>query len=507
MAKVVERPAFTGDPTESPTITLTATHAGMIMGTAAYMSPEQAAGKPVDKRSDVWSFGVVLWEMLTGTRLFQGESVAHTLADVLRADIEFDKLPEDTPQPIRELLTRCLDRDTKTRLRDLGEARVLLQKYLADPSKVTWSGGTRRPASTPANPPPAAPRSRAKYWLALGTATVVGAVAASGYLFYSNQTRTVPGPERWKQITNYPDGVSFPAVSADGRMLAFLRERQLYVKILPDGPPVQLTHDGLSKADPAFSPDGSRIVYTAIGTFDAWVVPVLAGGEPRLILPNAAGVTWIDSLRILFSEEGSTGISLETAMENRTAEREIYRPSQGAVQVAAISPNKKEVLVVEASPDGGHSSPCRLLPFDGSSPGREVGSARCAAAAWTPDGKWMYFAGESSDGSGKGSHIWRQRTGGGKPEQVTFGPAEQQNLAMAPDGKSIYTAVGSTQSGLWIHDPKGDRQLSSEGSSSRPVFDPDGKRRVLLISRRPARAARCGPRISRLAPRARYFRM
>ena len=103
-----------------------ATEAGVILGTAGYMSPEQAAGKPVDKRADIWSFGVVLWEMLTGNRLFaDGESVSHILADVLRAPIEFEKIPAG---PLRELLRRCLDRDVKTRLRDIGEARVALGK-------------------------------------------------------------------------------------------------------------------------------------------------------------------------------------------------------------------------------------------------------------------------------------------------------------------------------------------------------------------------------------------
>jgi Tol biopolymer transport system component len=105
----------------------------MILGTASYMSPEQAAGKPVDKRSDIWSFGVVLWEMLTGKRLFEGETVSHTMADVLRADIDFDKLPASTPGPIRQLLRRCLDRDVKNRLRDVGEARVAIQRYLSNP--------------------------------------------------------------------------------------------------------------------------------------------------------------------------------------------------------------------------------------------------------------------------------------------------------------------------------------------------------------------------------------
>src|SRR4030095_8757701 len=89
---------------QSPTLTIAATQAGVILGTAGYMSPEQAAGKPVDKRADIWSFGVMLWEMLTGRRLFDGETISHTLADVLRAEIDFGKLPGDTPTSIRELL-------------------------------------------------------------------------------------------------------------------------------------------------------------------------------------------------------------------------------------------------------------------------------------------------------------------------------------------------------------------------------------------------------------------
>ena len=101
---------------------MAATEAGVILGTAAYMSPEQAAGKRVDKRSDIWSFGVVLWEMLTGKRLFSGgETVSHILADVLRAPIDFGQLPSSTPVPVAELLRRCLDRDVKTRLRDIGK--------------------------------------------------------------------------------------------------------------------------------------------------------------------------------------------------------------------------------------------------------------------------------------------------------------------------------------------------------------------------------------------------
>src|SRR5262249_33847381 len=117
------------EPANSPTITMAATQVGVILGTAAYMSPEQAAGKIVDKRSDIWSFGVVLYEMLTGVNLFEGETVSHTLAHVLTRIIDFDRLPKDTPSSIRTLLHRCLDREVATRLRDIGEARVAIDAY------------------------------------------------------------------------------------------------------------------------------------------------------------------------------------------------------------------------------------------------------------------------------------------------------------------------------------------------------------------------------------------
>ena len=141
------------------------TQAGMILGTAAYMSPEQAAGTPVDRRADIWAYGVVLWEMLSGQRLFGGDTVVHTLADVLRRSIEFDKL--DVPAPIKTLLRRCLDRDAKTRLRDIGEARVAIAKYLIDPAS-----GTEVPR-----------RARPVYgWVAWAAAAVLALIAVVGWL-------------------------------------------------------------------------------------------------------------------------------------------------------------------------------------------------------------------------------------------------------------------------------------------------------------------------------------
>ena len=133
LAKTLEpEGTIRGDATASPTITSPAmTAMGMILGTAAYMSPEQAKGRQADKRSDVWAFGAVLYEMLSGQRAFKGDDVSDTLAAVLRQDVDWTALPASTPAPVRRLIARCLDRDVKRRLRDIGEARIVLDEPAA----------------------------------------------------------------------------------------------------------------------------------------------------------------------------------------------------------------------------------------------------------------------------------------------------------------------------------------------------------------------------------------
>ncbi len=182
LAAVTQPSGENPDLMNSPTLTEPATTPGMIMGTAAYMSPEQAAGKPVDKRADIWSFGVVLWEMLTGHRLFHGETLSHTLAEVLNGTIDFNKLPPTTPSTIRELMKRCLDRDVKTRLRDIGEARFQLQQYLSNPA-VTLRGVSEQ--SLPA----AIQKSFARpYWVA-AFAVLLVALAAWGIWYWRSPAK------------------------------------------------------------------------------------------------------------------------------------------------------------------------------------------------------------------------------------------------------------------------------------------------------------------------------
>jgi len=259
----------------------------MIMGTAAYMSPEQASGKPVDKRADIWSFGVVLWEMLTGSRLFHGETVSHTLADVLRGPIEFEKLPKETPSRIRELLKRCLDRDVKTRLRDIGEARVAIGKVLAEPA-----GGTEVPMQA---------KARATWlpWVMAGVATL--ALIVAGVLLY-NATRPAPLRPLIRADIVVDDstplarvnGGNVLALSPDGTRLALtLRgadgKIRLQTRLLSQSQvtPLAGTEDA---SNPFFSPAGDWIGFFADGKLKK--ISVEGGATVALCdAPNGRGAS------------------------------------------------------------------------------------------------------------------------------------------------------------------------------------------------------------------------
>jgi eukaryotic-like serine/threonine-protein kinase len=273
------------DATHSPTLTLAATRAGVILGTAGYMSPEQAAAKAVDKRADIWSFGVILWEMLTGRRLFEGETISHTLADVLRADVDFGQLPRETPAAIRDLLRRCLDRDAKRRLRDIGEARLTLEKYLTNPAgDASASVETARRL----NP------SLRLTAIAIGVVAVaVGAAAALAFVHFRDRP-TAADPARFQILPPEQTAFATTAVlSPDGRRIAFDApgpdgRRVLWIRALDSLDSRALAGTEGVSPGPIWSPDGRYLAFGVNG-FPSRLKKVAASGGPPQTLCEYTG--------------------------------------------------------------------------------------------------------------------------------------------------------------------------------------------------------------------------
>jgi len=453
------------------------TSPGITLGTMAYMSPEQARGEELDARSDLFSFGAVLYEMATGRLAFHGQTTA----------LLHDAILNRSPKPMKELLpaisgelerivSKALEKDKKLRYQSAAEMRADLERLKRD---------TETGRSAVAGVTEERERRRRGWWAAgLGVAAFI----ALGLVFYLREMRTTAkGERKWEQLTFFTDSAVYPELSPDGRLLTFIRGNdtffgtgEVYVKVLPSGEPVQLTKDNRFKLSPTFSPDGARIGYSVVGPWDIWEVPVL-GGEPRLALRNASSLTWIEGgKRLLFSEiKSGLHMGIVTTDEGRGQSRDVYLPEgeRSMAHHSYLSPDGKWVLVVQMD-SLGKLTQCRIVPFDGNGTVKLVGpdGATCTTGAWSPDGKWVYL----STNAGGHFHIWKQRFPDGEPEQVTSGPTEEEGIAVAADGKSFLTSVGITDAALWVHDESGDHQISEEGSTFSGTFSADGKKLYYL---------------------------
>ena len=494
LAKLVD--ALGGESLE--TVTRQVTELGMVLGTVSYMSPEQAQGLPVDHRSDIFSFGIVLYEMLAARRPFAGRTTIDTLHAIL--NVPTPPLPTEVgaeATDLQRLIDKCLAKRVDERYQgmrdvvvDLRAARRRLdsRSATADATPVSRSK-LFGPSIWPAGRGVVGSR---RLWLSVAAIAALAAIAIPAWVSRIPRDSLIP-PTEWEQITDYTDAVSSPALSSDGRMVAFLRGPRtftttgdVYVMVLPKGPTLQLTHDeSQEKMDPVFSPDGSTIAYTV--PFHTWTVPI-AGGKPKLWLPNVASVRWIDGNSLLFSEMIENGgplrgMGVATSDASRTNDRIVYTP-EGPLSMAHrsyLSPDGRWVLVAAEMVRRPQWvwQPCRIVPFDGTSSGHPVGppGAACTAAAWSPDGKWMYFVANA----GGAFHIWRQRFPDGEPEQLTAGATGEEGIAVSPDGKSLVTSVGTRQISLVLHDGRTERAIVSEGrprlarAENGSPFSPDGK--------------------------------
>jgi serine/threonine-protein kinase len=332
---------------------MSATQQGTIFGTAAYMSPEQASGEVVDKRADIWSFGVVLFEMLTGRRMFTGKSVSHVLANVLKSDPDWKSLPSNLHPRARLLLERCLEKEPRDRYHDIAEARVDLEHVLADPRGVLI-----QPADTASGAKPASFR-----FVAIAVVAAAAVAGTLGWLLHRAPERA-PGP-----VVRFPmflppsvlftlTPASMLAISPDGARVAYTANGQVFLRNLneSEGRPVPGTNvGGAGPASPVFSPDGLWLAYVHVlsstGPFAIHRVPI-TGGTPLKIFESQAGLgnyqwglTWPTTDKMVFAN--GDGI-LRISANGGTPEVLIKRVEGEAFDSPQILPGGKQVLFVRA---------------------------------------------------------------------------------------------------------------------------------------------------------------
>jgi Tol biopolymer transport system component len=333
LAKALEAdPAGRSRVSVSPTLTTPATRADVILGTAAYMSPEQAKGKPVDRRADIWAFGCILYEMLAGHRLFSGEGVSEVMAAVIMAPADLRALPPALPARVRELVRRCLEKDPRRRLRDISEARFLLEE--------TLSGAAEEAGAGPAAP---ARRSIRGSVFALLAAVAVSAVATAALVRALSPRAPEPPVRRFELPARGPfrSGVQgrLIAISPDGRSIAYVDEGRLLVRRLARLEPVMIpTH-----AEPTlifWSPDSAWIGYVAGGKL--WKAPA-GGGESTVITDVPGGLT------------GGTGASW-----GPDGKIVLSRGEGGLYRVSSLGGDFEEILKVDPDKESDFHQPAHL---------------------------------------------------------------------------------------------------------------------------------------------------
>ena len=492
---------------DSPTISAVMTRGDVILGTAAYMSPEQARGKLVDRRSDIWSFGLVLFEMLTGKPVFEGDTTSDLLAAVLRQDIPWDRLPKDTPPNVRELLERCLTRDPRERLRDIGEARILL---------------ARKPSAV-------ARRTSPTWWLAPALALVVGGLAS---WWITSRTRSGP-PEsgairRLALETVAEPRSTTPTVSPDGRQVAYFDKGSLWVRDLGQLDARSVLEDA-NAMRPFWSPDSRNVGYLS-GTKVKRVAASGGTSETIVDLPFTFGVggeggTWTDDGHIVVSQGRESGLiqvpdhggEPQTLIApDTTREGDFHDPCVlpggrgilvgvhtkiGVEDIAVVQDGKLRTLLHIAGQTLGHPqySATGHIVFDRKTPPSGIWAVPFSLAGMkttgkpflvvadgfdpsvTPDGSLLYVAPATQPLE----FCWVDRAGTPVQHMSSVGAVREDGglFHLAPDGDRVVATFG-TDIDLWVYDLAHGTQTrltDSPGYDVNASFSPDG-RRVLYQS-------------------------
>ena len=535
LAKAIDHPSVAGSGavTSSPTVTSPAmTQMGMVLGTAAYMAPEQAKGKPIDKRADIWAFGCVLFEMLTCTRAFDSEDIPETLAAVLTRDVPISSLPSSTPAPLRALVRDCLIRDPRQRLRDIGEARRLLDRMIA--------GGTDAVDASPGV-------STSRGWTrALPWAVAAAALLAGGsVIMWGLRTPSPSAPIVTRSQTQLSVSSGFVSLSRDGRKLAYTSvggAKGFFIALRHldelEGRPVPGADDPAEF--PVFSPDGEWIAYRSR---PSTIKKIRVTGGTSTIVGEGnflAGADWGDDNTIVFSgpnglmrisADGGNGQPL-TTLDGTKQESAHVRPQflldgrhilftvlyadrkepqfavldrhAGSYRTIATGGDNGRFVPSGPTARGGHLTYGRnrtllAIPFDlgrMAAAGDEVvvvenvsdlGPERFADYTFSNNGLMVYAKG----GGGLVNLAWIRRSGSIErlqgPAQAPRDGAESLfsrpqdygvRARLSPDGRHIVVPIrNEARHDLWVLDVDRGTQvrITFSGNNDAPVWTPDGR--------------------------------
>ncbi|MFQ5700991.1 MAG: protein kinase [Acidobacteriota bacterium] len=494
LAKAVEADGPGGDPTSSPTLSLAATRAGMILGTAGYMSPEQARGVRVDKRADIWAFGVVLFEMLTGRRAFTGETVSDVLASVLKTDLDWNALPDDLPATVNKLLRRCLTPDPKERLRDIGEARIALQEQEADAALSTMM-----PA--PAEAATAGPGWRRQLSATAIAAAIVAVMALAGWWYTSLPAARTPVRLRVQISPDEPLFVQLGAaavLSPDGRRLAYVTgsgsQRKLHLRALDHLESSSLAGTEGAR-DPFFSPDGQ---WLAFFTDNALKKVSIIGGSPQTLTKTKdnRGGTWGPDDTIIFTTSTGSGLSRISAAGGTPEEiTQPDKPAASSHRYPQFLPGGRAVIYAARSGNESYDEgDIELLDL-------ESGQTRVLHQGgyyprYLPTGQITYIR-EGTLFAAPFDLDRLEITGPPAPLlegilcDVSYGGAQ---YAFSESGTLVYMTGGSSRTQLSAvqvdREGKSTPLIDQRGTYSSPRLSPDGQRLALEIA--PAASAGIG---------------
>jgi serine/threonine protein kinase/Tol biopolymer transport system component len=526
LAKAMETAPSSATLSHSPTLSMMATQAGVILGTAAYMSPEQAKGFPADQRSDIFSFGTVLYEMLTGRQPFHGDTAPDVLASVLVRDADLSALPPNLNPRLPELLKRCLDKTPKKRWQAVGDLRAEIEAIGATPRTTPALGMARLPLW--------------KLAMLAALMTVAGSLLTGVTVWNLRppMPSTTPTIARFlmplgegQQFTN--TGRSFLSMSPSGTQLVYVANQRVYLRSMADleARPVDMSAGPAGVTNPVFSPDGRSIAFYSLA--DAIIKKIsVTGGAPVTICPadNPFGMSW-DRDTIVYGQ-GSKGILSVSANGGKptltasvTSDEFAYGPQilPGGQHLlftvatgTALDRWDKARIVVQSLPSGdrktlidggsdgryvptGHlvyavSGSLFAVPFDvarlevrgGPAPIVEgvmrptatPNTTGVAQFAFSGTGSLVYVPGPAVAGSSQGKLAWIDRKGVVEPLALPAGSYAHPRLS--PDGKHlVYDTLQGTDAIVWMYDLSGTsapRRLTFGGRNQVPVWSANGER-------------------------------